>query len=133
MFVLLNLLRPDYIIDRNTFHEMAEPNIFINQAAMLVRGRGNNWQKSALNRINQACNTAWGRKVYIGNPEVSRIKELLESVSISHEDTVQLISDIEGLHTFSNIISRTRRRDISDFTIREYTYGRFYSGSEGIA
>lgn len=119
LFVLLNLLRPDYIIDRNTFHEMAEPNIFINQAAMLVRGRGNNWQKEALNRINQACNTAWGRKVYIGNPEVSRIKEMLESVSISHEDTVQLISDIEGLHTFSNIISRTRRRDISDFTIRE--------------
>lgn len=119
LFVLLNLLRPDYVIDKNAFHEMAEPNLFINQAAMLVRGRGTGWQKEALEQINQACNTSWGRKVYIGNPEVARIKELLESTSISHEDTVQLISDIEGLHTFSNIISRTRRRDIGEFTVRD--------------
>ncbi len=119
LFVLLNLLRPDYVIDKNAFHEMAEPNLFINQAAMLVRGRGDGWQKEALEQINQACNTAWGRKVYTGNPEVARIKELLESTSISHEDTVQLISDIEGLHTFSNIISRTRRRDIGEFTVRD--------------
>lgn len=119
LFVLLNLLRPDYVIDKNAFHEMAEPNLFINQAAMLVRGRGIGWQKEALEQINQACNTSWGRKVYTGNPEVARIKELLESTSISHEDTVQLISDIEGLHTFSNIISRTRRRDIGEFTVRD--------------
>ena len=119
LFVLLNLLRPDYVIDKNAFHEMAEPNLFINQAAMLVRGRGTGWQKEALEQINQACNTSWGRKVYTGNPEVARIKELLESTSISHEDTVQLISDIEGLHTFSNIISRTRRRDIGEFTVRD--------------
>ena len=119
LFVLLNLLRPDYVIDKNAFHEMAEPNLYINQAAMLVRGRGDGWQKEALEQINQACNTAWGRKVYTGNPEVAHIKELLESTSISHEDTVQLISDIEGLHTFSNIISRTRRRDIGEFTVRD--------------
>ena len=119
LFVLLNLLRPDYVIDKNAFHEMAEPNLFINQAAMIVRGRGNGWQGEALEQINQACSTAWGRKVYAGNPEVAHIKELLESSSISHEDTVQLISDIEGLHTFSNIISRTRRRDIGEFTVRD--------------
>ena len=119
LFVLLNLLRPDYVIDKNAFHEMAEPNLFINQAAMIVRGRGNGWQGEALEQINQACSTAWGRKVYAGNPEVAHIMELLESSSISHEDTVQLISDIEGLHTFSNIISRTRRKDIGEFTVRD--------------
>jgi len=32
---------------------------------------------------------------------------------------VQLISDIESMHTFSNLISRTRRRDIGEFTIRK--------------
>ena len=31
---------------------------------------------------------------------------------------MKLITDLEGLHTFSGIINRTRRRDIGDFTIR---------------
>ena len=48
LFVRLNLLRPDYVIDKNAFHEMAEPNLFINQATMPVRGRGDGWQKEAL-------------------------------------------------------------------------------------
>ena len=30
-----------------------------------------------------------------------------------------MISDIENMHTFSNMISRTRRRDIGEFTIRK--------------
>lgn len=119
LFVLLNLLRPDYVIDKNAFHEMAEPNLYINQAAMMVRGRGQGWKEEAHVLIDKACQTDWGKKVFVGNPDVDRIKELLESSSISHEDTVQLISDIEGLHTFSNIISRTRRRDIGEFTVRD--------------
>ena len=51
LFVRLNLLRPDYVIDKNAFHEMAEPNLFINQATMPVRGRGDGWQKEALEQI----------------------------------------------------------------------------------
>lgn len=119
LFVLLNLLRPDYVIDKNAFHEMAAPNLYINKAAMLVRSRGEGWQKEALKQLNMACGTDWGKKVFVGNPDVNRIKKLLASPSISHEDTVQLISDVEALHTFSNIISRTRRRDIGEFTVRD--------------
>ena len=119
LFILLNLLRPDYVIDRNAFHEMAEPNPYINQAAMIIRGRGKEWQAEALDKINRACRTNWGRKVFTGNPDVERIKGLLKSPSVSHEDTVQLISDVENMHTFSNIISRTRRRDIGEFTVRD--------------
>ncbi len=119
LYVLLNLLRPDYVIDKNAFHEMAEPNLFVNQAAMIVRGRGDGWKEEALKEITKACSTAWGRKVYTGNPQVENIKKLLKALSVSQEETVQLISDIEGLHTFSNIISRTRRRDIGEFTIRD--------------
>ncbi len=119
LFVLLNLLRPDYVIDKNAFHEMAEPNIYINQAAMLIRGRGDGWQQEALSMIHKACATDWGKKVFVGNPDVDRIMNILDSASVSHEDIVQLISDVEGLHTFSNIISRTRRRDIGEFTVRD--------------
>lgn len=119
LFVLLNLLRPDYVIDRNAFHEMAEPNLYINKAAMLIRGRGDGWKKNALEEIFRACNTPWGNRVFANNPDVKQIKEKLHNPDTSLEDTVQLISDVENMHTFSNIISRTRRRDIGEFTIRD--------------
>ncbi len=118
LFVLLNLLRPDYVIDRNTFHEMAEPNPYINKASMLIRGRGDGWKKDALEEIINACSTSWGHRVFADNPEVRQIKEKLENPNVSLEETVQLISDVENMHTFSNIISRTRRRDIGEFTVR---------------
>ena len=119
LFVLLNLLRPDYVIDRNAFHEMAEPNLYINKAAMLIRGRGDGWQKDALEEIILACNTSWGNRAFANNPDVKQIKAKLHNPDSSIEDTVQLISDVENMHTFANIISRTRRRDIGEFTVRE--------------
>jgi len=119
LYILLNLLRPDYVIDKNAFHEMAEPNMNINLASMYIRGRGEGWQKNALEQMNAACATSWGRKVFADNPDVEHIKEKLSSECISNEDVVQMISDVENLHTFSNIISRTRRRDIGEFTVRD--------------
>lgn len=119
LYVLLNLLRPDYIIDKNAFHEMAEPNSFINKAAAIIRRREDGWQSAALSEINKACHTPWGNKVFSENPSVMHVKTGLCNKRITEEETVQLISDVENLHTFSNIISRTRRRDIGEFTVRD--------------
>ena len=119
LFVLLNLLRPDLIIDRNTFHDMAEPNAFINAAATYVRGFKEGWQQAAYDQLCLAIETAWGKKVFQGNPSVQAILSVLKQPEISVEERVQLISDIENMHTFSNLISRTRRRDIGEFTIRK--------------
>ena len=47
LFVLLNLLRPDLIIDRKTFQDMAEPNQFINMASTYVRGFKEGWKENA--------------------------------------------------------------------------------------
>lgn len=116
---LLNLLRPDLIIDRNTFHDMAEPNEYINRAASLVRGYKNGWQEAAYEQLCCARETAWGKKVFCNNPTVQPVFSMLEKDAISMEERVQLISDIENMHTFSNLISRTRRRDIGEFTIRK--------------
>ena len=44
LFVLLNTLRPDLIIDQQSFEHMAEPNPFINQAASLVRAQEKDWE-----------------------------------------------------------------------------------------
>lgn len=119
LFVLLNLLRPDLIIDKRTFNDMSEPNKFINAAAIQVRGQKVNWQKGAAEQIRYACETSWGRKVFQNNPAVQDIFAVLDKDEITSEQRVELISNIENLHTFSNIISRTRRRDIGEFTIRK--------------
>lgn len=119
LFVLLNLLRPDLIIDRKTFQDMAEPNQFINMASTYVRGFKEGWKENAYEQIINACNTSWGKKVFQGNPTMERIIRVLNQNEISVEERVQLISDIENMHTFSNLISRTRRRDIGEFTIRK--------------
>ncbi|MBQ2880383.1 MAG: DEAD/DEAH box helicase, partial [Anaerotignum sp.] len=119
LFVLLNLLRPDLIIDKTTFHDMAEPNTYINLASTYVRAQKDGWKEAALEQIQFACTTAWGRKVFTENPIVENIIDLLQKTDISIEQRVQLITDIENLHTFSNIISRTRRRDIGEFTLRK--------------
>ena len=119
LYVLLNLLRPDLIIDKTTFHDMAEPNAFINMASMLIRSQKENWAKESLDEIHAACDTAWGRKVFKENPLVNEIIKTLSKDVITAEERVQLISDVENIHTFSNIINRTRRRDIGEFTIRK--------------
>ena len=122
LFVMLNLLRPDLIIDKDTFHNMAEPNEFINRAAALVRGQKEGWKEEALEALQEGCyHTSWGHMVISKNPKARGALKVLKQREISPEERVQLITDIEDLHTFSNIISRTRRRDIGEFTIRKAT------------
>lgn len=120
LFVMLNLLRPDLIIDKETFVRMAEPNPFINHASVLVRLQREKWQEEAYEQMRAACmDTEWGRIVLAQNPVAKGVLQTLKKSNILQEERVKLISDIEGLHTFSNIISRTRRRDIGEFTLRK--------------
>lgn len=122
LFVMLNLLRPDLIIDKDTFHNMAEPNEFINRAAALVRSQKGKWKEEAYEALEEGCyGTSWGQMVISKNPKAQNSLQILKQKVINPEERVQLITDIEDLHTFSNIISRTRRRDIGEFTIRKAT------------
>ncbi|MFQ5672984.1 MAG: DEAD/DEAH box helicase [Nitrospinales bacterium] len=119
LFVLLNILRPDLVIDKATFEHMAEPNPLINRAVDLTRARETGWTVKAAEALNEAATTPWGRSILQDNPEFTRIREQLLQEEVSSEERVQLVTDIEALHTFSGIINRTRRRDIGDFTIRK--------------
>ena len=69
--------------------------------------------------MNQATATAWGQAILRHNPEFNRIRKRLAEGDIAADERVQLITDIEGLHTFAGIINRTRRRDIGAFTLRK--------------
>ncbi len=119
LFVLLNTLRPDLIIDQESFEHMSEPNPFINRAVALGRAQEPEWTIQAAEALDQAAGTSWGQSILRHNPEFNRIRTLISEGKIGLEERVQLITDLEALHTFSGIINRTRRRDIGEFTIRK--------------
>lgn len=119
LFVLLNTLRPDLIIDPESFAHMAEPNPFINQAISLARAQGPEWPARTNDALEQAAATAWGQAILRHNPNFIRIHSRLSEGNVTSEERVQIITDIEAMHTFSGIINRTLRRDIGEFTVRK--------------
>ena len=119
LFVLLNVLRPDLIIDQESFAHMAEPNPFINRAVDLVRSQGAGWAAKSAGALDEAAATSWGRALLRNSPEFSRIRNQLSRGDIPSQERVQLITGLEALHTFAGIINRTRRKDIGDFTVRK--------------
>lgn len=119
LFVLLRVLRPDLVIDWESYQSMAEPNPFINQAVSQVRAGGVDWQSQADAALERAAQTAWGGAVLLHNPEFHVCREVLQGQTASRDKRVSLIRQIEDLHTFAGIINRTRRRDIGDFTTRK--------------
>lgn len=119
LFVLLNTLRPDLIIDQESFAHMAEPNQYINQAISLARAQLPDWQIRTKEALDQAADTAWGQAILRHNPDFIRVRSRLSQGDITNEERIQIITDMEGMHTFAGIINRTRRRDIGDFTIRK--------------
>ena len=119
LFTLLNVLRPDLILDEESFNHMAEPNPFINRAVDAARAQESGWIQSAKESLDQASATAWGRSFFKGNPDFKRMRKQLAGGRITPEERIQLITDMEALYTFSGIINRTRRRDIGEFTIRK--------------
>ena len=118
LFTLLNILRPDFVIDKSTFGIMSRPNAFISKCAQIIRSASDGWQKKALEELQNVRSTQWGEDVISKNPLYAKICELLSCESVSREERVQLISDVESLHSFNSMINRTRRKDIQDFCIR---------------
>jgi len=119
LFVLLNTLRPDLVIDQESFRHMAEPNPHINQAVDSMRAQRPDWQTRALESLDQAGATSWGRSILKHSPDYIGIRARLLDGNIAHEERVRMISSTEDLHTFAGIINRTRRRDIGNFTVRK--------------
>ena len=119
LFVLLNTLRPDLIIDQESFVHMAQPNPFINQAVSLARAQEPEWPARTNDALEQAAATAWGQAILSHNPNFIRIHSMLLEGNVTSEERVQIITDMEAMHTFAGIINRTRRRDIGEFTIRK--------------
>lgn len=118
LYTLLNLLRPDLIIDKDTFNTMAEPNQYINNLLRVVRNQAEGWQEDGRAEIAHILETNWGRNVIQHSPDFEKIYDFLDKEEVTREEKVDMASRIEALHSFHGIINRTRRKDIEDFCIR---------------
>ena len=95
LFSLLNLLRPDLVIDRPTFERMAEPNGAINAAVAAIRGGQPGWQAEALDHLVEAAATDWGRVMLGPSPE---FRALVAAIRETRDDEgrVRLIHRSRG-------------------------------------
>ncbi len=118
LYTLMNLLRPDLIMDKEVFNMMSRPNEFIYKASHAVRGAADGWQGVAINELNNIKTTQWGENVIAKNPVYQEVLARLKKSEVSREERVKIVSDIESLHSFNTMLNRTRRRDIQDFCIR---------------
>ena len=118
LFTLLNVLRPDVVIDKEAFDMMMRPNEYISKCARTLRRAGENWQAKASEELREVRKTQWGDNVIAENPLYDDILLRLDRPVDSREDRVRLISDVESLHSFNTMLNRTRRKDIQDFCIR---------------
>ena len=119
LFNLLRLLRPDIVSDRNDFERIGAPNPDLNLAAAAARRAGEGWRDVVRTHLGDALCTDWGREVVAHDPRAWEVTDLLEEDSSSTDTRVKIIRLLEELHTFSGLITRTRRRDIGNFTVRK--------------
>lgn len=118
LYTLLNLLRPDIVIDKKSFAMMARPNPSISKCAHLIRAAKSGWKTEALEALDGVLATQWGENIISNNPVFEQIRSVLQQEQVSREERVKLITDIESLHSFNMMLNRTRRKDIQDFCIR---------------
>ena len=118
LFTLMNLLRPDVIMDKDVFQLMSRPNAYIYQCSHAIRGAGAGWREAAITALQNIKSTQWGENVIARNPLYSDVLERLEKPDIDREERIKLLTDVEALHSLSTMLNRTRRKDIQDFCIR---------------
>ena len=119
LYTLLNLLRPDMVIDKDTFKTMSAPNQYVNNLLQIVRRQEDGWQAAGKAEIEHILSTDWGRNVIQHSPDFEQVFNFMEQRNPSREDKMDIISRIEGLHSFHTFINRTRRKDIEDFCVRK--------------
>jgi SNF2 family DNA or RNA helicase len=119
LYTLLNVLRPDVIIDPASFEQMAEPNQFVNAAIQACRRGEPGWTEQVREQMREVVRTMWGRQVLAITPSFQHIYDNLAEDRNDGTSRIKTIQSLEDLYTFSSLINRTRRRDIGKFTTRK--------------
>ena len=118
LYHLLKLIRPDVFESQDDFRRLISPNVFLDRAIAVVRERKEGWIEAALENLNQALSTDWGTHVLIHDPRLIRVREYIDSGDASHV-WVEIVRLLEQSKTLSTVMTRTRRREIGEFTKRK--------------
>lgn len=118
LYTLLNTLRPDVVLDTDTFQMMTQPNGYLNNAIRAIRSGDNEWRQMVTTNLSNAAQTQWGAMVIEPDPQYRQVMEDLNDKNSSEDLRLKLIPIIEGFHSFHTMITRTRRQDIQDFCVR---------------
>lgn len=121
LFTLVNLLRDDLVLDMDDYQVMLEPNAYLYAASQAARGAMDGWQMTVTDGLGRALGTEWGRNVMALDARVGELRDLLVEAPDNDRARVRVVRRIESLNTFSEIVTRTRRRDIGAFTTRKPT------------
>lgn len=119
LFTLVNLLRDDLVPEPGDFDVMLEPNGHLHAAALAARAGRDGWSHEVATHVAKVLATAWGRDVLDADPRVEELRGMLSEGPTEDRSRVRVIRLIESLNTFSEIVTRTRRRDIGEFTTRK--------------
>lgn len=119
LYTLLNVLRPDVIIDPASFAQMAEPNRFIYEGIHACRTGQNGWAEEVSEKLRSVAATSWGKEVLAVTPGFQNVYDSLKETSHDSLARVKTIHALEELYSFGSLINRTRRRDIGEFTTRK--------------
>ncbi len=122
LYVLLNLIRPDLFDDAQAFQAMSEPTRHVNRAMREVRlgSKQEDWQRRALNELQAASSTSWGRHTLAGDERFHSCVEVLRGERApTEQERIRVLRSLEDIHPFAHVINRTRRRDVGRFTVRE--------------
>lgn len=119
LFTLLNILRPDLVIDYPTFALMAEPNRSIHHATRLAARGRENWQQQVLQNLQAAAQTDWGGQLLKNSPDFNDIVARLPGIKTDSPERVEIAHKLEMFNSFANIINRTRRSDLGPFCLRK--------------
>ena len=112
LFVMLNLLRPDLIIDQEVFKSMAEPNAFITKAISECRAKNKNWIHNSKKYLESCLSTQWGNNVLKNTEQFHLLTNFFSKDDINDETRLEIIKLFEDMYSFSSLINRTKRRDI---------------------
>ena len=88
LFTIMNVLRPDIVIDQKTFGMMSRPNAYISHAVHILRKADKDWNKEALKELVDVQKTQWGNNVIADNPLYSDILMRLEKENITREERI---------------------------------------------
>lgn len=122
LFTLLHLLRPELFPDLAVFTAMVEPARYLSAAVRHLRHRAPSaaWMQAALEALRLAEATAWGRQLLGQDPRfLEWVDRLALPQALDDAERVRSLRDLEELHPLAHVVSRTRRRDIGRFTLRE--------------